>query len=251
MVNIPAPPKPPETTLNNQEQLATFKQMLASLEETADYQEKVIAYHTQSLELLQAEIANTKAKLQSCREIINTLTNTQKLILTVTPQQEKASSNGSNSVKVDNSKHESVAKVKTEKSIKAKTNSKSTTTKDKSDKSRSAKKTNIKAISQPKATSSKTTKKSNKKLQPKILSTLPSSDLLDKFESITALVLDFVQKQEGVIAVSDVIKYVYPDGLNEAQYKRASSSFSSVLGNQTKKKVLERTVPGKYRWLNK
>ncbi|MEN9565351.1 MAG: hypothetical protein RLZZ69_547, partial [Cyanobacteriota bacterium] len=44
-------------------------------------------------------------------------------------------------------------------------------------------------------------------------------------------------------------QYAYPEGLKtEAEMKKASSSFSSVLINQTKKGILERTVPGKYMW---
>ncbi len=65
------------------------------------------------------------------------------------------------------------------------------------------------------------------------------------------MVLDFVKSQEGVIEIADLIKYAYPDGLDEAQYKKASTSFSSVLGTQAKKGVLERTVPGKYMWKGK
>ena len=251
MVTLPDPPKPPTSPLNHQQQLATFKQMLLSLEETAQYQQKAIAYHTQSLELLQAEAVNTQTQLNSCREIINTLINTQKLISAVTPQSENDSNNGQHPVPGGKTKLKPDAEVKTEKSNKAQTNSKSSKIKGKSGQSTSANKTKTKTPAQPKATSSKIAKHSSKKTQSKPISTLPSSDILNKFESITALVLDFVQKQEGVIAVADIIKYVYPHGLNEAQYKKVSSSFSSVLVNQAKKKVLERTVPGKYRWLGK
>jgi hypothetical protein len=66
------------------------------------------------------------------------------------------------------------------------------------------------------------------------------------------MVLDFVKKQEGVISVLDLIQYAYPEGLKTgAEMKKASSSFSSVLINQTKRGILERTVPGKYMWAKK
>ena len=50
----------------------------------------------------------------------------------------------------------------------------------------------------------------------------------------------------------DLIQYAYPEGLKTgAEMKKASSSFSSVLINQTKRGILERTVPGKYMWAKK
>jgi len=66
------------------------------------------------------------------------------------------------------------------------------------------------------------------------------------------MVLDFVQKKKGaVVGVSEIIKYAYPKGLSEEEQKRAYNSFSKVLSTSMKKGILERTVPGKYRWILK
>ena len=130
--------------------------------------------------------------------------------------------------------------------------SKKTSVKPTAPKIESATKVPTEAISKPEPTEAKSKTKSKVKTVAKPVSTLPASEVIDKFESITAMVLDFVKKQEGVISVIDLIKYAYPEGLKtEAEAKKVSSSFSSVLINQTKKGRLERTVPGKYMWSTK
>ena len=244
MASIPAPPVPPKSVLNTQDQIETFKQMLISLEETAEYQRDAISYHTESLSILETESANTDAQLELCQKTIATLSKTQEL---EPAKVEKSSSNGA-------AKKTSTKTTKTARKAKAKTPAKTKSTKAKSTaKSKvSAKTKSIKATAAKatKSTAKKSTKQTAKKTQGK-KSTLPPSPILKKFKNITAMVLDFAPKQDGVISVTDIIKYVYPKGLNEANHKKAFSSFSSVLSLYTRKGVFERTVPGKYLWIGK
>lgn len=232
MVLLSAPPIPPKSVLSTEDQIQTFTQMLKSLEESAKYQKEAIEYHTESLELLEEESKNTKAQLDLCRNTINTLSQTQQLVTSASSTSSKKSKNGQKTTKSVDKKATTVKK--------AKSSSKTKSTKAISKKPQSSK--------QKKES---TTKKAVKQGQKKTKSTLPPSSVLKKYENITAMVLDFVQKKDGVIDVSQIIKYVYPKGLSKENRKKAFSSFSSVLSLSMKKGILERTVPGKYRWIGK
>lgn len=225
MASLLSPPIPPKNILSTEDQIETFTQMLLSLEESAQYQEKSIAYHTESLEIFKEESKNTKAQLDLCRNTIEILSQTQKLAPSVSPTSSKNGNNGGKS-----------GKIVEEKAVTAKPSSKTKSTKvgvQKKQKSQQEK---------------KTTEKQGKI---KTKSTLPPSSVLDKYKNITAMVLDFVQKEKGaVVEVSQIIKYVYPKGLSKEERKKALSSFSSVLSLSMKKGILERTVPGKYRWID-
>ena len=231
MTSLPTPPKPPQSVLSTQEQIATFTQMLKSLEESAQYQESAIAYHTESLKLLKEELINTNSQLDLCRNTIATLTKTKKL---VSSRSSKNGENGYEDPKVLEKKAAEEKKLKPE-------------VKSKSTKTSSKKKQDSQLKSEKKTTSKQTINKGRKKTR----SNIPSSSILDKYENITAMVLDFVQKQEGVVDVSQIIKYVYPQGLSKEERKKAVSSFSSVLSLGKKKGILGRTVPGKYLWTGK
>lgn len=232
MTIIPLPPKPPQNSFDNQKKLAIYSQMLADLEQNASYHQEAIAYHAQSLKQLETEAASTQAELKSCRKIITSLSKIQQLAETRTPEDENRS-NGYHPIEVEEAAQLELPAVKSKP--------------DKSKEKTPAKKNRTKTKS-PKA---KVKAQGQKKSKNKFDSTLPSSPRLDVYESITAGVLDFVKKQEGVIGSPDVLAHFYPDGLNQALQKKALSSFSSVLSLQSKKGVLERTVPGKYMWINK
>jgi hypothetical protein len=225
--------------------------MLSDLENQAAYQQEAIAFHTQSLESIKAESEITAHELESCRGIIKSLKASTTIAQTVEARGNEGHSKEEEETKAPaNSKPESKAKIKSQPAaskIKSKSSVK-TAVKPTAPKTESATKVVTKAI-KPEPTESKSKTKSEVKTVAKPVSTLPASEVIDKFESITAMVLDFVKKQEGVISVINLIKYAYPKGLKtEAETKKVSSSFSSVLINQTKKGILERTVPGKYMW---
>jgi hypothetical protein len=233
-------PPPPEPVFSTAKRLEVYEQMLSDLENQAAYQQEAIAFHTQSLESIKAESEITAHELESCRGIIKSLKASTTIAQTVEAGSNEGHSKEEEETKAPaNSKPESKAKIKSKSSVK-------TAVKPTAPKTESATKVVTKAIkSEPTEAKSKT--KSEVKAVAKPVSTLPASKVIDKFESITAMVLDFVKKQEGVISVLDLIQYAYPEGLKtEAEMKKASSSFSSVLINQTKKGILERTVPGKY-----
>ncbi|NJL52751.1 MAG: hypothetical protein HC930_12040 [Hydrococcus sp. SU_1_0] len=238
-------PPPPEPAFSTAKRLEVYEQMLSDLENQAAYQQEAIAFHTQSLESIKAESEITAQELESCRGIIKSL----KASTTIAQAVEARGNEGHSQ-----EEEETKAPANSQPESKAKAKSKPAASKSKSKSSRktsvnpTAPKTELKAISsEPTEAKSKT--KSEVKTVAKPVSTLPASEVIDKFESITAMVLDFVKKQEGVISVIDLIKYAYPKGLKtEAETKKVSSSFSSVLINQTKKGILERTVPGKYMW---
>jgi hypothetical protein len=235
-------PPPPEPVFSTAKRLEVYKQMLSDLENQAAYQQEAIAFHTQSLESIKVESEITAQELESCRGIIKSLKASTTIAQTVEARGKEEPSKEEEETKAPaNSKPESKAKIKSKRS--RKTSIKPTTPK-----TESATKVVTKAIrSEPTEAKSKT--KSEVKAVAKPVSTLPASEVIDKFESITAMVLDFVKKQEGVISVINLIEYAYPKGIKtEAEIKKVSSSFSSVLINQTKKGILERTVPGKYMW---
>jgi len=241
MASFPVPPIPPSSLLSAQDQIETYTKMLKSLEESAKYQEEAIAYHTQSLELLVAESQNTQSQLDLCQNTIGILSQTQKLTL----------SNTSKSLKNGKNERKALKKVE-EKAVTAKKSKSPSKTK-----SKPPSKTKLTKVTSKKKQNSKqekgaTTKQSIQKGQKKTKSTLPPSSVLDKYENITAMVLDFVQKKKGaVVEVSQIIKYIYPKGLSKEERKKAFSSFSSVLSLSMKRGILERTVPGKYRWIGK
>jgi hypothetical protein len=253
MVTTIAPPTPPKALLSPEKHLEIYQQMQSDLEATVRYQEESIEYHQKSLTALQQEVEVTKAQLQLCNTTIASITKTQQLVPEISKADGTASSNGNYPAQVEKSESEPKSEVETATKTETQTDSKSTKNKGKSGKPTSTKKAKTPTKSQtpakPKSTKSKTQKQEQKKPQTKATNSLPPSDKLNQFESITAMIIDFMSKQPGVIEVADVIKYVYPDGLDEAQYKKVSSSFSSVLGIQSKKGFLERTVPGKYRWI--
>lgn len=232
MTTIPAPPKPPQNLFDSEKKLAIYSQMLADLEQNASYQQEAIAYHAQSLKILEAEAVTTQTELESCRNIINSLSKTQQLTANVTLD-EGNQSNGYHSTET-----EEIVRVE----IPA----------DQSKADKSKQQTSVKK-SQTKTKSSKAKVKpqAQKKSKNKLDSTLPPSPRLDTYENITAGVLDFVKKQEGVISSPDVVAYFYPDGLDQTQQNKVAKSFSSVLSLQFRKGILERTVPGKYMWNNK
>jgi hypothetical protein len=236
-------PSPPEPVFSTAKRLEVYEQMLSDLENQAAYQEQAIAFHTQSLESIKAESEITAQELESCRGIIKSLKASTTIAQTVeTRSNEKHSKKEEESKAPANSQAESKAKTKSK-------ISKKTSVKPTAPKIESTTKVPIEAISSPEPTQAKSKTKSQAKAVAKPVSTLPASEVIDEFESITAMVLDFVKKQEGVISVIDLINYAYPKGLKtEAETKKVSSSFSSVLINQTKKGILERTVPGKYMW---
>jgi hypothetical protein len=249
MVNTIAPPTPPKALLSPEKHLEIYQQMQSDLEATVRYQEESIEYHQKSLTVLQQEVEVTKAQLQLCNTTIASITKTQKLVPDISKADSTTSSNGNYPAQVEKSESEPDSEVETATKTETQTDSKSTKNKSKSGKPTSAKTTTKNQTpAKSKSTKSKTQKQQQKKPQTKATNSLPPSDKLNQFESITAMIIDLMSKQPGVIEVADVIKYVYPNGLDEAQYKKASSSFSSVLGIQSKKGVLERTVPGKYRW---
>lgn len=242
------PPTPPEPVFSTAKRLEVYQQMLSDLESQAAYQQKAIAFHTQSLESIKVESEITAQELESCRGIIKSL----KASTTIAQTVEAGSNQGHSEVKEET---KAPANSKTESKAKAKFKPAASKTKSKRQKKTFIKPTapetesTTKAI-KPEPTEAKSKTKLEVKALAKPVSTLPASEVIDKFESITAMVLDFVKKQEGVISVIDLIKYAYPKGLmTEAEVKKASSSFSSVLINQTKKGILERTVPGKYMWV--
>lgn len=224
-------PPPPEPLFSTAKRLEVYQQMLSDLESQAAYQQKAIAFHTQSLESIKVESEITAQELESCRGIIKSL----KASTTIAQTVEASGNQGHSEVKEETkapaeSKSASKTKPKTESATKAIT----------------------KAISTPEPTKTKSKVNTSIKAVAKPVSTLPASKVIDRFESITTMVLDFVKKQEGVISVLDLIQYAYPEGLKTgAEMKKASSSFSSVLINQTKRGILERTVPGKYMWAKK
>jgi hypothetical protein len=246
-------PPPPEPVFSTAKRLEVYEQMLSDLENQAAYQQEAIAFHTQSLESIKAESEITAHELESCRGIIKSLKASTTIAQTVEARGNKGHSKEEETKALANSKPESKAKAKF-KPAASKTKPKSSgknAVKPTAPKTESATKVVTKAI-KPEPTEAKSTTKSKVKTVAKPVSTLPASEVIDKFESITAMVLDFVKKQEGVISVIDIIQYAYPEGLKtEAETKKVSSSFSSVLINQTKKGILERTVPGKYMWSTK
>ncbi len=231
MTNIPAPPKPPQNLFDSEKKLAIYSQMLADLEQNASYQQEAIAYHAQSLKILEAEATTTQTELEACRNIINSLSKTQQLAANIIDEENK--SNGYHPTEAEETARLELPAV----SSKA----------DKSKQKTPAKKSQAKTKSPKAKVESQDQKKSRNKLD----STLPPSLRLDNYENITAGVLDFVKKQEGVISSPDVVAYFYPDGLSQTQQKKVSKSFSSVLSLQFRKGILERTVPGKYMWNNK
>lgn len=239
-------PSPPEPVFSTAKRLEVYEQMLSDLENQAAYQIEAIAFHTQSLESIKAESEITAQELESCRGIIKSLKASTTIAQTV-----EARINEEHFEEEEETKAPAKAKAKS-KPAASKTKSKSpkkTSVKPTTPKIESTTKVPTEAISTPEATQAKSKTKSEVKAVAKPVSTLLTSEVIDRFESITAMVLDFVKKQEGVISVIDLIKYAYPKGLKtEAETKKVSSSFSSVLINQTKKGILERTVPGKYMW---
>jgi hypothetical protein len=236
-------PPPPEPVFSTAKRLEVYEQMLSDLENQAAYQQEAIAFHTQSLESIKAESEITAQELESCRGIIKSLKVSTTIAQTVEARGNERHSQEEEETKAPaNSKPESKAKAKSKQSRK-------TSVKPTVPKTESATKVVTKAI-KPEPTEAKSKTKSEVKAVAKPVSTLPASEVINKFESITAMVLDFVKKQEGVISVINLINYAYPKGLKtEAETKKVSSSFSSVLINQTKKGILERTVPGKYMWV--
>lgn len=250
MVSPLIPPVPPTTSLSDDSKIAMFEQMLVSLQETADYQQKAIAYHHKSLELLQEESANTQSQLELCRSTIATLTKTQQLTPDLS-QAEKSSNNGHIEIEskaeptVKTEKKPDAIETKKAKSNQAKSNS-STKVKSNGNESDSSAGDNT-----HKKSNSKAKKTKAKKSSTKVSNKLPSSSVLEQYESIKDMVLDYVQKQEGVVAVAEIIKHCYPEGISEPKRKKVYSSFSSVLLNALKKNLVERTVPGKYRWIGK
>jgi hypothetical protein len=227
MSTIPVPPTPPKPLFDLKKRLEVYQQMQSDLEQQAAYQQKAIAFHSESLELLKKEAENTQNELSSCQNIIESLTSN------VSSQPETAS-NGHQAVVVD-------AELEPE------LETKPTKTKTKS-LSKAKAKTPVKTNKSSTTKSQTEAKQATKKVKVKPVSTLPPSKVLEQYESITDMVLDFVIEKEGVIEVSDVIKYAYPDGLESAQRKKVARSFSNALGLQAKKGKLERTVPGKYLW---
>lgn len=221
MASLLSPPTPPKSTLSAEEQIKTFTQMLKSLEESAKYQEEAIAYHTESLKVLKEESENTKSQLDLCRNTIEILSKTQ-----------KSSSAASSTASKNRSKAVIAVEEKTEKS--------------------SSKKKAAQAGAKKKQNSKQEKKTKVKSGKAKTRSTFPPSSVLDKYKNITEMVLDFVKKKKGaVVDVSQIIEYAYPKGLSGANRKKASSSFSKVLSLSIKKGIVERTVPGKYRWIGK
>jgi hypothetical protein len=227
MSTIPLLPTPPKPLFDLKKRLEVYQQMQSDLEQQAAYQQKAIAFHSESLELLKKEAENTQNELNSCQNIIESLTSN-------VSSQPQTASNGHQAVVVD-------AEIKPE------LETEPTKTKTKS-LSKAKAKTPVKTNKSSTTKSKAEAKQATKKVKVKPASTLPPSKVIEQYESITDMVLDFVIEKEGVIEVSDVIKYAYPDGLEPAQRKKAASSFSSVLGLQAKKGKLERTVPGKYLW---
>lgn len=181
-------PPPPEPVFSTAKRLEVYEQMLSDLENQAAYQQQAIAFHTQSLESIKAESEITAQELESCRGIIKSLKASTTIAQTVEARDKEGHSKEEEEGKAPaNSKPES----KTE--SKAKTKSKrprKTSVKPTVPKTESATKVVTKAIkSEPTEAKSKT--KSEVKAVAKPVSTLPASEVIDKFESITAMVLDF------------------------------------------------------------
>ncbi|WP_319421097.1 hypothetical protein [Pleurocapsa sp. FMAR1] len=232
MTNIPVPPKPPQNLFDSEKKLAIYSQMLADLEQNASYQQEAIAYHAQSLKLLEAEAATTQTELEACRNIIDSLNKTQQLAANVTLDEENKS-NGYHPTEAEETAPVEMPAVQSKA--------------DKSKQKTAVKKSQTKTKS-PKA---KVKPQAQTKSKNKLDSTLPPSARLDTYENITTGVLDFVKKQDGVISSPDIVAYFYPDGLDQTQQNKVAKSFSSVLSLQFRKGILERTVPGKYMWNNK
>ena len=231
MTTIPSPPKPPQNLFDSEKKLAIYSQMLADLERNASYQQEAIAYHAQALKLLEVEAATTQTELESCRNIINSLSKTQQLAANATLDEENKS-NGYHPTEVEETAPVELPAVQSKA--------------DKSKQKTAVKKSQTKIKSPKEKIKLQAQKKSRNKLD----STLPPSPRLDTYENITAGVLDFVKKQEGVISSPDVVAHFYPDGLDQTQQNKVAKSFSSVLSLQFRKGILERTVPGKYMWKN-
>lgn len=221
MTSLLTLPRPPKSILSTKEQIETFKKMLNSLEESAKYQEKVIAYHTDSLKEIKKEFKETKAQLDLCRNTIKILSKSQKSASSISSSASKNGSNESKAIKIV--KEEAVAEKKEKSSSKSKS---------------------------PKIVSKK--KQNLKQEKTKTRNSLPASPVLEKYKNITEMVLEFVEKKKGaVVEISQIIKYVYPKGLSKEERTKVLNSFSKVLSLSMKKGIVERTVPGKYRWRGK
>lgn len=237
MVTPIAPPQPPQNMLDTSKRLAVFKEMQSQLEATLEYQEKSITYHQQMLEQFKEESASTKTQLELCRNTIKTLTSTSELI----PSPEvSGQSNGHGTVETATEIHNET-----------KTEVKTLPLAESTDSERTHKPINPDTSKPRKTGKTKTSKVKSKapiESRPKSNSKLPDSPKLNKFESITAAVLDFVRGQESVVSAGDIVQHFYPDGLVEKERKKAYTSFSNVLSAGVKKGIYEKTVPGKYRY---
>lgn len=233
-----SPPVPPKSTIDPQQRLETFRQMGSELKAEVEYRQKSIEYHQESLAFNQEKLADAQAQLEIATSAIESMTQRQKLTATV----DNHLSNGSGKVKdtqSDSSQDlvEETKEIKETKEAKTQTSTKS--------------KTDSKAKKAKASTKTKTSSKAKKATEKVGRSNIPPSDKLSQFENLTSAVLSFSQKQEGVIGVGDLIEHFYGDTLKDAELKKASNSFSSVLSAQAKKRVLERTVPGKYLYKSK
>lgn len=237
MVTPIAPPQPPQNMLDTNERLAIFKEMQSQLEATLEYQEKSITYHQQMLEQFKEESASTKTQLELCRNTIKTLTSTSELI----PSPEVSGQSNGHGTAETATKIHNETKTEVETPPLAESTDGDRTHKPKNPDTNKPRKTGKTKTGQVKA-------KAPTKSKPKFNSKLPDSPELDKFESITAAVLDFVKGQESVVSAGDMIQHFYPDGLAEEERKKAYNSFSSALSNGVKKGIYEKTVPGKYRY---
>ena len=237
MVTPMAPPQPPKNLLDTSERLAVFKDMQTQLEATLEYQEKSITYHQQMLEQFQEESASTKTQLELCRNTIKTLTSTSELVVSpeIAPQP-----NGRGTV-------ETATEIQSETTTKVTT----PTLAESSDSNKTHQPRNPNTSKPRKTGQTKTSKvkaKAPTKSRAKSHSKLPNSPELNKFESITAAVLDLVKGQESVISAGDIVQHFYPDGLVGKERKKAYTSFSNALSAGVKKGIYEKTVPGKYRY---
>ena len=226
MVTQLARPVPPQVVLSAQEQIATLEQMFKSLEETAKYQELALAYHQQSLELFQQEAQKTKAQLELGRQLMESLSQTE----AGAPTKSKSSKTKADSP--------TKTKAKTAQPKQSRRNKPKNQAQQKSQSSKAARKT-----------SGQTSKKPTRP-QTQVSKGLPDSPVLKKFETITAMVWDYVQKQEGVVEVTDIMKYAYPNGLSQPWRRKVYNSFNYALSRGCKKGLIQRRKPGKYRWVS-
>lgn len=243
--NVLAPPTPPQLKLSVADRLSNLRVMSEELDAGVKYCEDSIEYYKKIIEQFESRLAKEKELLELTK---NTVASLSEFVTAppaeIKPEPEtltttKVNVNGNGKAKANG--NGKVATIELEPATKTKTSKTKTKAKTKSSRT----KTRIQA-------KTKTKTNTKKKVASKSKSTLPPSERLEGCRSLTSAVLDFMRGKNEVVSVKDIIKYFYPNGLpKEADRNKISNSFTSILSVQTKKKVLERTVQGKYKYVKR